>query len=160
VSREHSSKEQPGSSDSSPLRGQEKVHQGVADRLQGILLSIGSRIIGLASKRSPSVLNADGEPGSARGERTEVLDVLDRVLAWLPKKLRERLTSSPEATRLFESLEGKGSADAGSVQQQIEQLRHQQKRLMYGEGVGRNDPCPCGCGKKAKKCETGRKMIR
>ncbi len=29
---------------------------------------------------------------------------------------------------------------------------HQQPTIHRGEKVGRNDPCPCGSGKKYKKC--------
>jgi preprotein translocase subunit SecA len=29
---------------------------------------------------------------------------------------------------------------------------HGTPAVRQGAKVGRNDPCPCGCGKKAKKC--------
>lgn len=35
---------------------------------------------------------------------------------------------------------------------QLEQLRHPPKPKKFEQKVGRNEPCPCGSGKKYKKC--------
>lgn len=42
--------------------------------------------------------------------------------------------------------EGKGTGDGQPLGNQKEPVRHR------GKKVGRNDPCPCGSGKKFKKC--------
>jgi preprotein translocase subunit SecA len=44
-----------------------------------------------------------------------------------------------------------GASGDGQAQQQAAQAG-KQKPITVGEKVGRNDPCPCGSGKKYKKC--------
>jgi preprotein translocase subunit SecA len=53
------------------------------------------------------------------------------------------------AQRQRQALEGRGTAD-GKADKDQAPARQAQKR--EGPRVGRNDPCPCGSGKKYKKC--------
>ncbi len=48
---------------------------------------------------------------------------------------------APQASRTGAGAHGRRGRDAGTVQQ-----------VVRGDKVGRNDPCPCGSGKKYKKC--------
>ncbi len=48
---------------------------------------------------------------------------------------------APQASRAGAGAHGGRGRDAGTVQQ-----------VVRGDKVGRNDPCPCGSGKKYKKC--------
>ena len=47
---------------------------------------------------------------------------------------------------------GGGSSDAQSDTTQSTQPSVQQPTLRFGDKIGRNDPCPCGSGKKFKQC--------
>jgi preprotein translocase subunit SecA len=40
----------------------------------------------------------------------------------------------------------------GLPDEQAAPVQVEQRRVDPGEQVGRNDPCPCGSGKKYKKC--------
>ena len=42
---------------------------------------------------------------------------------------------------------------------EVERLLNPPKPLTVGQKVGRNDPCPCGSGKKFKKCCMGKRVI-
>ena len=35
---------------------------------------------------------------------------------------------------------------------EISKMQKRDKTIVKGEKIGRNDPCPCGSGKKYKKC--------
>jgi preprotein translocase subunit SecA len=45
-----------------------------------------------------------------------------------------------------------GGAGEGSVSAQMQQEAARPARAAHGTKIGRNDPCPCGSGKKYKKC--------
>jgi preprotein translocase subunit SecA len=66
--------------------------------------------------------------GSRRGRATTSIDDMEE--AFQRRKRRE-----------LEQARMAGGADQGPVQQ-----------VVRGDKVGRNDPCPCGSGKKYKKC--------
>ena len=68
----------------------------------------------------------------------EGIDIKDQkaVQAWI-EKTRERITSG----------ELKEVPDGGAKQETV---------VKSGPDVGRNDPCPCGSGKKFKKCCAGK----
>ncbi|PIP17193.1 MAG: preprotein translocase subunit SecA [Candidatus Portnoybacteria bacterium CG23_combo_of_CG06-09_8_20_14_all_37_13] len=53
-----------------------------------------------------------------------------------------------EGYKLFQDLLNNIEIQTKSVKKQIKQIEHEIKF----KGVGRNDPCPCGSGKKYKKC--------
>ena len=44
------------------------------------------------------------------------------------------------------------SSDKNSYSQSSQTDEHQAPYVREGKKVGRNDPCPCGSGKKFKKC--------
>jgi len=71
------------------------------------------------------------EDGDGHGRRRAQTTIDDLEEAFLRKKKRE-----------LEQARMAGSGDMAPVQQ----VRRS------GEKVGRNDPCPCGSGKKYKKC--------
>ena len=62
-------------------------------------------------------------------------------------------SNTPEAEHLSDSstVEKDGMIYHGSRDEPGEQPKVQQV-IREGEKVGRNDPCPCGSGKKYKKC--------
>jgi hypothetical protein len=82
-----------------------------------------------------------------------MIDVMGNYLNFLEEQhvvpalfeLRNALAQEGES---FESRikEGIGTGEGQSLGQKIETIRHR------GNKVGRNDPCPCGSGKKFKKC--------
>ena len=80
---------------------------------------------------APSGGGVDGGNGHGRAQRRAQTSVDDLEEAFLRKKKRE-----------LQQARMAGAGDAGPVQQV--------KRS--SEKVGRNDPCPCGSGKKYKKC--------
>jgi len=96
------------------------------------------QIIEAPQRREPQRVNAggdfNGEPvgaystGSARGRATTSMD--DMEAAFQRRKRRE-----------LEQARMAGAGEPGTVQQ-----------VVRGDKVGRNDPCPCGSGKKYKKC--------
>jgi preprotein translocase subunit SecA len=60
-----------------------------------------------------------------------------------PAKTMDKNTSSFSAFK---------QADAGKKKNDTVDLVHEKVKDAAGEKVGRNDPCPCGSGKKFKKC--------
>jgi preprotein translocase subunit SecA len=79
---------------------------------------------------SGAAISADGGDGHARRRRAAT-SVDDMEEEFQRRKRRE-----------LEQARMAGSGDHGTVQQVVRS----------GEKVGRNDPCPCGSGKKYKKC--------
>jgi uncharacterized protein len=63
---------------------------------------------------------------------------------------------TPGGVDLPEELEQALSEDAGTILaacvEDLHQLRIAELRAQRPQSVGRNDPCPCGSGKKYKKC--------
>jgi preprotein translocase subunit SecA len=89
----------------------------------------GPMVFGAAGQ--PTVDGGDGRTAPGRLARRAATSVDDMEEAFLRKKRREL-----EQARLA------GAGDYQPVQQVVR----------AGEKVGRNDPCPCGSGKKYKKC--------
>jgi len=97
-------------------------------------------------------------------EQCEALDAVDIVLSQMPADMRDRLTSSNKAHRLFERLEGTSLTDVAAVAAAIHDFCA--KEGLSGsmnepkaepvrsrsQSPGRNEPCSCGSGKKFKKC--------
>ncbi len=96
------------------------------------------QIIEAPQRREPQTVSAggdfNGEPvgtfstGPARGRATTSMDDMEE--AFQRRKRRE-----------LEQARMAGAGEAATVQQ-----------VVRGDKVGRNDPCPCGSGKKYKKC--------
>jgi preprotein translocase subunit SecA len=63
---------------------------------------------------------------------------------------RERMTLTHSASTGM-GLQGGIDADEGESKQKQQQAPKVQQ-IFSGEKVGRNDPCPCGSGKKYKNC--------
>jgi len=70
-------------------------------------------------------------PGGDRRPPRSAQTTLDEIEAEFQRKKRRELDQARMA----------GSGDMQQVQQ-----------IVRGDKVGRNDPCPCGSGKKYKKC--------
>ncbi|MCB0296119.1 MAG: SEC-C domain-containing protein, partial [Calditrichaeota bacterium] len=49
-------------------------------------------------------------------------------------------------------LSGQGQGGETAIQKAARESREQKKTIKVDTKVGRNDPCPCGSGKKYKKC--------
>ena len=103
-------------------------------------------------------------PGQARGRRESALTLHRAQLADLDRDLAEgRLAPAEHASaqlevqrRMLRAAEG---TDPESIALALQQApageapeAGQQPMRRFGAKVGRNDPCPCGSGKKYKKC--------
>jgi len=94
------------------------------------------QVIEAPQRREPQHVTAgadfNGEPVGAysagRGRATTSMDDMEE--AFQRRKRRE-----------LEQARMAGAGEAGTVQQ-----------VVRGDKIGRNDPCPCGSGKKYKKC--------
>jgi preprotein translocase subunit SecA len=96
------------------------------------------QIIEAPQRREPQTVSAGGDftgeqvgsfsTGPARGRATTSMDDMEE--AFQRRKRRE-----------LEQARMAGAGEAATVQQ-----------VVRGDKVGRNDPCPCGSGKKYKKC--------
>jgi preprotein translocase subunit SecA len=84
------------------------------------------------------------------------------VKAYLPQEnqqqVREVQAPKPEPTQRYQTNRtddpslGSGSNNAPNNQQNPEQERPKLQPIRVEKTVGRNDPCPCGSGKKFKQC--------
>ena len=92
-------------------------------------------------------------------ERKEVQEVLreECVMARDPvedryekRKQRSKLADLARRTLSTEDVEAEEEAIRKGKQQRAEDP--ERYKLKAGQTVGRNDPCPCGSGKKYKKC--------
>ncbi len=61
-----------------------------------------------------------------------------------------RRRPAPELQLVHQEATGMGLRGGASPQEEATPAKRQPVRV--GEKVGRNDPCPCGSGKKFKKC--------
>ena len=86
------------------------------------------------------------------------LDVLDIIIICV---LLYKLIIWTKETRAYEVLKGLGLLFLCSVASQLLQLNTlswlldaflKSGTIIVGKKVGRNDPCPCGSGKKYKQC--------
>jgi len=66
------------------------------------------------------------------------------------RKRRKMLRELGERTRNVEDLEAEREVLAKAKQERAK--NPERYKLKPGQTVGRNDPCPCGSGKKYKKC--------
>ncbi|WP_137166145.1 preprotein translocase subunit SecA [Salinimonas lutimaris] len=83
--------------------------------------------------------------------KTEVITVLSRVQVRAEsdvEKVEEQRRQADDVPKNFEHQETDTAPDAAAA----EAPRGPQTALREGPKVGRNDPCPCGSGKKYKQC--------
>ncbi|MBI5969565.1 MAG: preprotein translocase subunit SecA [Deltaproteobacteria bacterium] len=75
-------------------------------------------------------------------------EVIERL--FLVQINREEAPPPPPILKPAKVIEGRGSVEAGEETEGEKQ--RQQPVVRHGGKIGRNDPCPCGSGKKYKKC--------
>lgn len=61
-------------------------------------------------------------------------------------KFTQEVKPEPKKEKLVES------RNEEEIQQQKEQQKPKQQPVRVEQKIGRNDPCPCGSGKKYKNC--------
>jgi len=92
---------------------------------------------------------------------TEMLDMIgEQVIDFIfkarlqPEPMMQRRQRPAQMTEVHDSADGMGFASLPTSAQAQQQSGRPQKPqpIVVGEKVGRNDPCPCGSGKKYKKC--------
>jgi len=84
----------------------------------------------------------------------EIISVISRVQVRDPEDVEaveEQRRQSGEVEYQHGNAESVASDDSSEVEEQ-EHPSHQQPVTRDGKKVGRNDPCPCGSGKKFKQC--------
>jgi preprotein translocase subunit SecA len=80
----------------------------------------------------PAVLTGGRDGGNGRRPPRQVATSVDEIEEMFQRKKKRELEQARMA----------GAGDMQTVQQVVRS----------GEKIGRNDPCPCGSGKKYKKC--------
>ena len=85
--------------------------------------------------------------------RNEVVSFSFKFFPQEPEEIQERRKkqSPGRMTELKESTDNIGLS-TGGAQSQTENIAGKQKPIKVEEKIGRNDPCPCGSGKKYKHC--------
>ncbi len=73
------------------------------------------------------------------------------------KKARERISESGAFKKTFDIV-GITDEDIRQVIEEIQREKPEQESLEVGSRTGRNEPCPCGSGKKYKKCCGGKAL--
>jgi tetratricopeptide (TPR) repeat protein len=90
------------------------------------------------------------------GETHRALGDFPAAEAYFRRSLAEAKTNTDKLQaliRIASSLIDQGrDAEASELLKQAQQLEAQQQKPAKTAEVGRNDPCPCGSGKKYKKC--------
>lgn len=83
----------------------------------------------------------------------DVISVLSRIEVQAPEEVEEmeRLRRE-QAQQLSENAKHQGSGDYGNAGTDEDGARKVQQYIREGQKIGRNDPCPCGSGKKYKHC--------
>lgn len=79
----------------------------------------------------------------------QVLEFVIKAQVAEPPPVRRRMP--PQVTTVHHATEGMGFASRGGAQPQPQQAGKPQP-IVVEQKIGRNDPCPCGSGKKYKKC--------
>ena len=85
--------------------------------------------------------------------RNEIVSFSFKFFPQEPEEIQERRKrrSPGKMTEMKESTDNIGLS-RGSAQNQGENVAGKQKPIKVEEKIGRNDPCPCGSGKKYKHC--------
>jgi len=79
----------------------------------------------------------------------QVLEFVIKAQVAEPPPVRRRMP--PQMTTVHHATTGMGFASRGGAQPQPQQAGKPQP-IVVEQKIGRNDPCPCGSGKKYKKC--------
>jgi preprotein translocase subunit SecA len=79
----------------------------------------------------------------------QVLEPIFKAQIVEPQPTRRRMPQ--QITTVHQSSAGMGFSGAGRPAEQAA-ARGKRQPVVVGERIGRNDPCPCGSGKKYKKC--------
>lgn len=119
------------------------------DKLEGTVASLAQRFQMTAEQ---VVAFVDGINGALptpfvmedMTEETEISMVLDyeRLFKKMVEYKAEHLYNLPEWSRIYD--------EEARKKMMLEQKNS--RTIVKGEKIGRNDPCPCGSGKKYKKC--------
>lgn len=112
--------------------------QGFAGKMRMVVLGATVRFL---QKLSNVRCRAGADPAE---QRKEILDRLDTILSYFPRRLRDLLTGNKDAAALFALLEGKGADDAQGIGDAVETIQRREQVKAAQEKVGRNAPCPCG----------------
>ncbi|MFV1982406.1 MAG: preprotein translocase subunit SecA [Thiohalomonadales bacterium] len=87
---------------------------------------------------------------------SDMLDAIKHEVATVMSKIQIRNEEDAEAVeaqrRAHEGQMEYQHADSSAMNQESEQQEHAQPFVREGKKVGRNEPCPCGSGKKYKQC--------
>lgn len=80
------------------------------------------------------------------------LQAFEQFLMKLPKKATHEQTNTLADADRKASESQKGKAMVSEANEAVEKIQTKPKPVRTGPKVGRNDPCPCGSGKKYKQC--------
>lgn len=80
------------------------------------------------------------------------LQAFEQFLMRLPKKATHQTTNTLAEAERKESNAQKANEMVSEANQAVEKIKSKPKPVRTGPKVGRNDPCPCGSGKKYKQC--------
>jgi preprotein translocase subunit SecA len=88
------------------------------------------------------------------GIKQEVIGLLSKVQVQMPEEMaiREQQPRVDEFEFKHETFEGLPEEKATSAEDEGQALEPQQPFVRDGRKIGRNEPCPCGSGKKYKHC--------
>lgn len=108
---------------------------------------------------NPELLHLKAEVEQAKGNIEAAIEHYRAALEWSGSNSTQRYEILEPLCELLEA-NGNRAAAAQLRQREVELTNSLTKRLHVGGGtvrrdqpkVGRNDPCPCGSGKKYKKC--------
>lgn len=84
--------------------------------------------------------------------RDESLRLVFKWFPEIPEQLQRRRRAPERITTIHQSVDGfQVAKDKGAVHS-TPQTAGKPQPVRVGEKIGRNDPCPCGSGKKYKHC--------
>ncbi len=113
-----------------------------------------------------------GKNKDGKEEPPEILDVVNQALQGMISPQQLAQADTPEADALLEELEGLKASDTTALLAAMQRFKAKQATMHAAAGkahriipkkypnLGRNDPCPCGCGKKTKRCDKGQKWLK
>jgi len=113
-----------------PVEVEQEIQQAYRDDL------IERAVIHPDDVRDAIALGKEGALKSLRRRRYRLIDDLGKEMAWMSRFQSAQASSGARPT----------PADDSPLFEVVEPY------LRSGPKVGRNDPCPCGSGKKFKKC--------
>ncbi len=84
--------------------------------------------------------------------KVEVVQILSRLQLQAPPSMPEQLPDPSEFEFKHEAFEGLGGGAPAPQEADVAVLEEKKPFVRPDRKVGRNDPCPCGSGKKYKHC--------